>query len=267
MHSFALTERYLVLVTFPLVVNPLQLALSGRPFIENYRWKPELGTTFLVFDRASGELVRTCEAEPCFSFHHINAFERGSEIVIDMASYEDASIVDSLYLDRVRTEAPTGVGAGPRRSATGSPPTAMRCAKKSSATRRSSCPRSTTASATDAPTATSTGSAPTSDGDSPDFVDRLLKIDVENGEELSWFEPGSYPGEPVFVPSPEPDRGEDEGVLLSVVLDSGRGLLVPARPRRRDPDRGRSGAGPAPHPVRVPRSVLRLRPVEGRTRL
>jgi carotenoid cleavage dioxygenase-like enzyme len=58
------------------------------------------------------------------------------------------------------------------------------------------------------------------DGDSPDFVDRLLKIDVENGAELSWFEQGSYPGEPVFVPSPEPDRGEDQGVLLSVVLDS-----------------------------------------------
>jgi carotenoid cleavage dioxygenase-like enzyme len=33
----------------------------------------------------------------------------------------------------------------------------------------------------------------------------------------------------VFVPAPQPDRGEDEGVLLSVVLDSGSGssfLLV-----------------------------------------
>ena len=112
MHSFALTERYLVLVTFPLVVNPLQLALSGRPFIENYRWKPELGTEFLIFDRGSGELVRTVEAEPCFCFHHINAFERGSEIVIDMASYEDAAIVDSLFLDRVRTEPAHRIGAG-----------------------------------------------------------------------------------------------------------------------------------------------------------
>ena len=45
MHSFAMTERHLVLVGFPLVVNPLQLALGGRPFIENYRWKPELGHT------------------------------------------------------------------------------------------------------------------------------------------------------------------------------------------------------------------------------
>ena len=28
------------------------------------------------------------------------------------------------------------------------------------------------------------------------------------------------PGEPVFVPSPRPGRAEDEGVLLSVVLDA-----------------------------------------------
>ena len=46
MHSFGLTERWLVLAEFPFVVNPLALAFSGRPYIENYRWKPELGTRF-----------------------------------------------------------------------------------------------------------------------------------------------------------------------------------------------------------------------------
>ena len=76
MHSFALTERYAMLVAFPLVVNPLRLALAGRPFIENYRWKPELGTRVLVFDREDGELHGAYEAEPRFSFHHVNAFER-----------------------------------------------------------------------------------------------------------------------------------------------------------------------------------------------
>ena len=55
MHSFGLTERWLVLAEFPLVVNPLALALSGRPYIENYKWKPELGTRFTLVDRATGE--------------------------------------------------------------------------------------------------------------------------------------------------------------------------------------------------------------------
>ena len=48
MHSFGLTERWLVLAEFPYVVNPLRLAFSGRPYIENYRWKPELGTRFTL---------------------------------------------------------------------------------------------------------------------------------------------------------------------------------------------------------------------------
>jgi carotenoid cleavage dioxygenase-like enzyme len=228
MHSFALTERYLVLVTFPLVVNPLQLVFTGRPFIENYRWKPELGTTFLVFDRGSGELVRTCDAGPCFAFHHINAFERGSEIVIDMASYPDASIIDSLYLDRVRSEPPSGSAlARPVRYRIAPDRDGVTEEELSDATVE--LPQVDYGERNGRPYRVLYGIGAHPDGDSPYFGDRLIKIDVESGQELSWFEQGSYPGEPVFVPSPEPDRGEDQGVLLSVVLDSRAGssfLLV-----------------------------------------
>ena len=59
----------------------------------------------------------------------------------------------------------------------------------------------------------------TADAEEADFLDSLVKVDVESGEEWSWHEPGSYPGEPVFVPLPEAERGEDDGVLLSIVLD------------------------------------------------
>ncbi len=61
MHSFGLTERLIVLAEFPYVVNPLRLAASGRPYIENYRWKPELGTRFTLHrpgDRRGQRTVR-----------------------------------------------------------------------------------------------------------------------------------------------------------------------------------------------------------------
>ena len=58
MHSFGLTQRWLVLAEFPYVVNPLRLAFSGRPYIENYRWRPELGTRFHLFDRTNGQSRR-----------------------------------------------------------------------------------------------------------------------------------------------------------------------------------------------------------------
>ncbi|MDY6779220.1 MAG: carotenoid oxygenase family protein, partial [Halobacteria archaeon] len=53
--------------------------------------------------------------------------------------------------------------------------------------------------------------------DEGDFPNRLVKVDVKEHEASVWDE-GGYPGEPVFVPSPEGEE-EDDGVVLSVVLD------------------------------------------------
>ena len=107
MHSFALTERHAILTDQPLTVNPLALLLSGRPFIENFSWKDGRGTRFLVFDRGDGRQVGTFETEPFFVFHHVNAFERGGEIVIDACAYDDSGIVEALYMERLRAgEAP-----------------------------------------------------------------------------------------------------------------------------------------------------------------
>ena len=56
----------------------------------------------------------------------------------------------------------------------------------------------------------------------------IVKVDVQKRSTTTWFEDGSFAGEPVFVAAPGADA-EDEGVLLSVVLDGRRGtsfLLV-----------------------------------------
>src|SRR4029077_15659218 len=98
LHSFGLTERWFVLAEFPLVVNPLALALSGRPYIENYRWKPARGTRFTLIDRATGEAVKGFRTDACFAFHHVNAYEDGGEVVVDLCTYPDAGIVEDLYL-------------------------------------------------------------------------------------------------------------------------------------------------------------------------
>ena len=38
-----MSGRHLILAEYPLRVNPLKLAFSGKPFIENYDWQPEPG--------------------------------------------------------------------------------------------------------------------------------------------------------------------------------------------------------------------------------
>lgn len=227
MHSFALTQRYAVLVAFPLVVNPLSLAFSGRPFIENYRWKPELGTQVLVFDREDGTLRGRYEAEPCFSFHHVNAFERGGELIIDMAAYEDATIVDSFYLERLRSTPPPP-SATPRLWRYRVDLDGGGVDEEQLCDAPLELPRIDYRERNGRPYRYVYGVGAAGEDEDDQFLDRLVKIDVSTGTAKEWQEPGAFPGEPVFVPSPRPDRTEDEGVLLSVVFD-GRGssyLLV-----------------------------------------
>ena len=101
-HSFGMSERHLILAEFPLVTKPLRLLLSSRPFIETYRWSPERGVRFTVIDKETGAIVRRAEAGPCFSFHHINAYEEDGAVVLDLVAFKDARIIDALYLASLR---------------------------------------------------------------------------------------------------------------------------------------------------------------------
>jgi carotenoid cleavage dioxygenase-like enzyme len=57
---------------------------------------------------------------------------------------------------------------------------------------------------------------------SGDFLDSLVKLDLERRATSSWYEEGCYPGEPIFVERPAATQ-EDDGAILSVVLDTRRG--------------------------------------------
>lgn len=222
MHSFALTERHVVLIENPLVVNPLKLALGAKSFIHNYAWKPERGVRIHAFAREDGALVRSWTADPFFVFHTINAFDDGDGLVVDLCAYEDASIIGLLELDRLRANA-DGVGpqARPLRltlSADGS------VATRALADVDLELPRINYRARNGRPYRYIYGG---STGDAA-FLKRLVKVDVEDGSHRVWEEPDAWAGEPVFVPRPGATE-EDDGVVLSVVLDTAAGssfLLV-----------------------------------------
>jgi len=215
MHSFGMSDRYLVLTEFPLVVNPIDLRLSGKPFIQNYRWEPERGLVFHVVEKDSGRLVKTATTDALFAFHHVNASERGGAIDIDLIAYDDASIIDELYLARLRAGTPIG--------ATGK---LMRIrllidGSDNVVTRRIladvplELPRINYERCAGKPYRYVWGTGVKVAGD---FLDCIVKIDTETGQANTWHFAGLYPGEPVFVPSPAASS-EDDGVLLSIVLD------------------------------------------------
>jgi beta,beta-carotene 9',10'-dioxygenase len=220
MHSFGLTERWIVLAEFPFVVNPPSLALSGRPYIENYRWKPELGTRFHLFDRASGESVGPFETDARFGFHFVNAYEEGDEVVADICTFPDAGIVQDLYLENLRAGKPVAQPSLERfRIAPGTGDVSI----ERLVDEYLELPRINYGRCNERPYRYVWGVG--SDGG---WLDRIVKADVVERGAATWHEEGCYPGEPVFVAAPGAE-GEDEGVLLSVVLDARKGnsfLLV-----------------------------------------
>lgn len=211
MHSFAVTERYAVLAECPFVVNPLDLIRSGRPFVENYRWQGEEPTLFTVIDLDTGEVRARAEAEPFFCFHHVNAFEQGGELFVDLIAYEDAGIVEALYLEKLR--------AGARLPATELRsyrlPLAGGEARRETIALDLELPRINYARCNARPYRYVYGQS-LREGEA--FPNAVKKVDVNDGSVLEWSEEGAYPGEPVFVAAPQAGP-EDEGVLLSLVLE------------------------------------------------
>jgi carotenoid cleavage dioxygenase-like enzyme len=223
MHSFAITEHYAVLVEFPFVAVPVAIPLSGRPFIENFTWRPGRGTRFRIVELATGKVRRAHTAEPVFAFHHVNAFERDGELVVDLCAYDDAGIVQALYLDRLRTAAPRHPGAYLRRYVLPLGAGPVRSQRLGDVAIE--LPRIDYARRNGLPYRYVYGVGGRHDGE---FPNRIVKINVTTGGSVDWSQPDTYPGEPVFVRAPG-DQREDGGVLLSIVLDPAAGasfLLV-----------------------------------------
>ncbi|MCW2995402.1 MAG: carotenoid oxygenase family protein [Conexibacter sp.] len=217
MHSFAITPRFALLIENPLVVNPLRLAVGGKAFIKNYKWKPELGVRIHAFDRETGAHHRTWTADPFFVFHTINAFEDGEEVVLDLCAHEDASIIELLELERLRSgSGHSTLGARPLRLTLGAG-SGVAVAREL-ADVDLELPRIAYRTRNGLPYRYVYGG---SAGDAA-FLKRLVKIDVEDGSFAVWEEPNAWAGEPIFVPRPG-GVAEDDGVVLSVVLDADAG--------------------------------------------
>lgn len=222
-HSFGLTDRYAIVSEHPFIVNPIRIPFSGKPFIENFRWEPERGVTFTAVDRSTGKVAGRWSGEASFCFHHVNAYdEADGTIVVDFCAFPDAEIIDALAL-------------GARRSGTPTPDATLRRVRLVAGEDEARV----------VPMVTAPLELPRIDdrrkrkphrfvwgvgvgGPDAQFLDRLRVVDTDEGRVAEWHEPGTFPGEPVFVRRPE-STDEGDGVVLSVVLEPERGgssLLV-----------------------------------------
>ncbi|KAF2349598.1 Carotenoid oxygenase [Trinorchestia longiramus] len=118
-HSFSVSDNYLVFVEQPYLISILKLATSqakGRSLAQCIDWHPQERIRFIVLNKHTGEVVSTkyLTQEIFFVLHHVNCYEVGNQLVVDLIAYSSPEIINKLYLDKMRTEGYPCDGDHPR---------------------------------------------------------------------------------------------------------------------------------------------------------
>ena len=216
-HDFNLSSRYLVLHLGPYVLDVGAFLRQGASVQEALSWQQELGSRLLIFDRSTGDFVAAVEAGRGYCLHHINAFEEGDLLAIDVVELEEPVYPDYQPLPDLFVEVK---GATPVRYLVDVDAATVR--------ERRALPFT---AAADFPVhdPSSTGRSYTSfwmlaisqtGRSGRKFLDQLVRGDWQRGTVEEVYRPaqGCYlAAEPTFVPKPGGDEGE--GVVLVPELD------------------------------------------------
>ncbi|CAL8288454.1 unnamed protein product [Lota lota] len=244
-HSFGMTQRYVVFLEQPFKLHILQLASAyfrGANWGSCLKFHEDDMTVFHLIDRHTGKEVSTrYYGDAMVVFHHINAYEEGGDVVVDLISYSDSNLYQMFYLDNLRQE----TGDFLQTNQTFSPPTCKRFLLPLTVDKDVS-------TGTNLVTHSRAEARLQKDGSvfcTPETLfqglelpginykfngkkyryfygsrmewsphpNKLAKVDIESGTHLEWQEDNCFPSEPVFVASPDA-LAEDDGVVLSCVV-------------------------------------------------
>ncbi|KAJ2960257.1 hypothetical protein NQZ79_g4392 [Umbelopsis isabellina] len=224
-HSSFLTENYYVLCVPPYYINGREL-MEKRNVAGALHFDEDTSTQFFVFDRRQRKHVATYEAPAFFFFHSINAYDNGTDLTLDVIGYAEPSVVQALYFANVVQQVPfpkkltvqdvrrytlSDVSSGtesPRQAS-------MSFLAKDVAPE---LPRVNDANYCRPYTYFYAANMADLNTEYGIFSDSVSKTNVKTGESWVWKEADCRPGEPVFIADPQ-GHDEDDGVLLSVVLD------------------------------------------------
>ena len=224
-HSFSLTDNYVILILWPCQVNIGKL-LYTKNYVDSLELK-ERPVRFVVVSRKTKKVVANYYHDKTFfCFHTINAFEEQNCIKIDLSYYKDLSVFDGLRLEKlkkskVKTEDPL-FGATPVRFTLENISEAIKEGPEAR-------PKVTARVLADINFDLAT-IAPTRErkpyryaygisfNDDGEILDNVTKVDIWSGRVKQWKRQNVFTGEPRFIPDPASEK-EDDGCLLVQILD------------------------------------------------
>tara|TARA_R110000868_G_scaffold410505_4_gene698801 strand:- start:32216 stop:33607 length:1392 start_codon:yes stop_codon:yes gene_type:complete len=211
-HSFAMTPRYLILIETPLRTTGKQFILNREAFIENYHWNESLATQLTIIDKNTGDIVVKTETEACFMFHQINAYEQGNTVIVDLPTFNDASIIQQFYLQGIEERAFS--------QATAKRLTINLANKRTELTtlidQGIELPNINYKHINTEPYQFAYASSNKQPGE---YLNQLVKLDMRTGNFAAWNETDYICGEPVFVAAPKTNE-EDHGIILSMIFNT-----------------------------------------------
>ena len=217
LHDFAITPNYCIFFQNPVSFNPLPYALGFKGAAECIQFNPKQPTQIIVIPRDGTSPVQILDTQPCFVFHHANAFEREGKLYVDSVCYpsfpsiEDARDYKNVDFSQVPEGQLWQFQLDLKAKTVESECIVSRgCEFPTLHPNHVGHPyRYLYIGATHAPA----GNAP---------LQALLKVDFLTGRQQLWsFAPRGFMGEPVFVPRPNATE-EDDGWVLILLYNAER---------------------------------------------
>eukprot|EP01119_Soliformovum_irregulare_P004203 TRINITY_DN15211_c0_g1_i1.p1 TRINITY_DN15211_c0_g1~~TRINITY_DN15211_c0_g1_i1.p1 ORF type:complete len:490 (-),score=143.09 TRINITY_DN15211_c0_g1_i1:18-1487(-) len=218
-HSFGLTKNYLIMIHWPLDLTPISM-VTTQTLEKAMQWNGDKDTIFVVIDRNNDKIVGRYRTPSFYAFHTINGFEQDGNIILDIATYDNADIVLDLRMSKIDDPHHQLTSGQARRfilpDVASLSESEIRSAEQIELHRGTfELPRfnqnyhlkpyryayAIAHVETDA------------------HWNSIMKLDVTTKETKVWKVEGMYPGEAIFVPDPN-GKDEDDGVLMSVVLNA-----------------------------------------------
>ncbi|MEI6064440.1 MAG: carotenoid oxygenase family protein [Pseudanabaena sp. ELA748] len=215
LHDFVYTPNYRIFMQNPVTFKPLPFIFGLSTAGECIELKPNAPSQFLIVDRQGN--LQTLETDPCFVFHHCNAYEDGDEIIVDSVCYPDYPKLEpntdfrNIDFDKVIAGQLYRFTINPK----------LGTVKRKLILERS-CefpvvhPRSVGQKYRYA----YIGAIAKESGNAP--LQAIAKIDLDTGkQEFHSFAPRGFINEPIFVPRDRhTDSAEDAGWVLTLIFDA-----------------------------------------------
>lgn len=251
LHSLFLTQNYVILCVWNSYISWSGLSvLYHKNILDSIApFDPSSKAQWYVVDRAGKGLVAKFDSDPFFCFHTINAWEepsssdaKATDIICELSMYDNLDVIHRFYYDNlISTHDASKAYTGKKRLSTLPHHARFRLANIDPKRMPSrSLPaelvfKADSMVSTELPTINPSHltrkhryTYGVTDRLKSSFIDGIAKFDNVTQKAIFWEKDAHTPGEPIFVADPEGTE-EDDGVLLSVVLDGVEGksyLLV-----------------------------------------